>query len=152
MNLEFGFSWPALGVFLLVMLPNFIYLRFPPVNRREQKEIFILNLLEQGSRALFPLLTVLLVSNQPIRWINPYLFLMLIMLLLYYVCWARYFTKGREYRLLSDSLWLIPIPMALFPVLFFIFEALWLRNTPALLVMIVFGISHCAGAVRMKQK
>lgn len=56
---------------------------------------------------------------------------------LYYIVWIRYFIGGRDAGLLSKSFCLVPMPLAVFPVLYFICAALWLHNIPA-----VITISH----------
>lgn len=49
---------------------------------------------------------------------------------------------GRDIALLSKSFCMIPMPLAVFPVLYFLCAAIWLHNIPAAVFMIIFGVAH----------
>ena len=59
-----------------------------------------------------------------------------------YIVWIRYFIGGRDVALLSKRFCLIPMPLAVFPVLYFLCAAMWVHNIPAAIIMIIFGIAH----------
>ena len=42
----------------------------------------------------------------------------------------------------------VPLPLAVFPVLYFLCAAVWLHNLPAVLLMLVFGAAHLAVTIR----
>ena len=69
-------------------------------------------------------------------------------LCLYYVVWIRYFAGGRDIALLNRPFLLVPMPLAVFPVLYFLCAALWLHNTPAAVIMLVFGAAHLAVSIQ----
>ena len=50
--------------------------------------------------------------------------------------------SGREISLLSRSFLFVPMPLAVFPVLYFLCAAIWLRNLPAAIIMVIFGTAH----------
>ena len=56
--------------------------------------------------------------------------------------WIRYFIGGMNDSLLGKNFLFVPIPLAIFPVLYFIFASLWMNNYIATVVMIIFGIAH----------
>ena len=57
---------------------------------------------------------------------------------------AAYFMGGQEVFLLSHSFLLVPMPLAVFPVLYFLCVAIWLHNLPAAIIMVIFGAAHLA--------
>ncbi len=144
MKYALGFSWMGFIAVMLVMLPNIFYFRFPPANIPDmpQDRGHIINIVENTSRIIFMILLIFMVNGQKVKYISPYTACMLVLLLLYYWLWCRYFTGGRNYSLLNEKLLFIPEPMAVFPVLYFIAAALWLNNIPAAAAAAVFGITH----------
>ena len=144
MDLKFRFSIIGLIVFILPMIINVVYFMFPPLNTTEtpKEENAILSMIEQGSRILFAILICILVSNKKVDYQSPMLYLSILFLVLYYIVWLRYFIGMREERLLGESFLFVPMPLAVFPVLYFLFAALWLHNYPAAVIMIIFGVAH----------
>lgn len=61
---------------------------------------------------------------------------------LYYVSWIRYFCFGRTYELLYSPLWIIPVPLAVFPMIAFVFTAIWGRNIPLGIAVIITMVGH----------
>lgn len=68
--------------------------------------------------------------------------LALIALGVYYVCWGRYYVNGWEQAYLGKPLWKIPVPMAIFPVLFVVLSSYVLRALPLGICAGIFGILH----------
>ena len=68
--------------------------------------------------------------------------LAVLFLILYYAVWSRFFTGGREIALLNRAFLLVPMPLAVFPVLYVLRAAVWLRNLPAAVVKLIFGAAH----------
>ena len=56
--------------------------------------------------------------------------------------WIRYFALGRDVALLERAFLFVPMPLAVFPVLYFLCAALWLHNVPAAVLMVIFGAAH----------
>jgi hypothetical protein len=138
------FSLIGLAVILLPLLPNLLFLFLPsmsiPSNLKDGS--IIINIIEHGSRILF-FIAMIFLKNKPSIQINLfYLLGMLLCLLLYYALWGRYFINGQNYHYLFDKLGKIPIPMAVFPVLYYLLAALWLSNVPGILTIILFAIAH----------
>lgn len=144
MNLKVSFSWVGLVVFALPMLINIAYVIFPPAGKAEQGAAVShwIEIVEQVSRIAYLFAVTLLVSREPLRFRSGWLSLAALFLLLYYAVWIRYFAGGREISLLNRAFLFVPMPLAVFPVLYFLCAAVWLHNLPALLLMIVFGAAH----------
>lgn len=139
-----GFSWIAVVIFLLPMIINVIYVIFPPSINDKNTEATntVIEFIEQATRILYLLSLVVIVSEKTLDYRSMWLLLAVVFLVLYYVVWIRYFVGGRDIALLGKSFLGIPMPLAIFPVLYFIFAALWMHNYVAVGFMIVFGIAH----------
>lgn len=110
----------------------------PPNNilAENSSPIFILNILQQASQiAMIGLLIVLKPRDSQlsgkIKWATG---LALLCLFIYYALWICYFI-GYIHPLML-------VGMAVFPVAYFFFVAIWLKNYPAIIPTILFGILH----------
>ena len=144
MNLKFSFSWIGLVIFALPMLINIAYVVFPPQGKAQPPVSTSrwLEGVEQVSRIAYLLAVTLLVSREPASLRSPWFWLAAVFLVLYYAVWICYFRGGREIELLRRPFLRVPMPLAVFPVLYFLCAALWLRNLPAMLIMLLFGAAH----------
>lgn len=138
------FSWIGLIIFALPMLINIVYFVFPPVNAPSEAEASnkIWEMIEQVTRVLYVVAICILVSNEKIDFKSPWFYFGIVFLVLYYIVWIRYFMGGRDVALLGKSFLFVPMPLAVFPVLYFFFSAIWLHNYIAAIIMVVFGIAH----------
>ena len=68
-----------------------------------------------------------------------------------YVTWLRYFADGRKVTLLRRAFLFVPMPLAVFPVLYFLCAAIWLHNLPAAIIMVIFGAAHLAVSLQSFQ-
>lgn len=144
MNLKVSFLWIGLVVFALPMLINIAYVMFPPVGKAEQAAAVThwIEIVEQISRIAYLLAVTLIVSRDKLSFRSGWLYLAATFLFLYYAVWLRYFMSGREISLLSRSFLFVPMPLAVFPVLYFLCAAIWLHNLPAAIIMVIFGAAH----------
>ena len=144
MNLKVSFSWVGLVVFALPMLINIAYVMFPPAGEAKPPAPVThwVEIVEQVSRIAYLLAVTLLVSRRPVSWRSAWLFLAAVFLILYYAVWIRYFALGREIALLKRTFLFVPMPLAVFPVLYFLCAAVWLHNVPAVILMVIFGAAH----------
>ena len=131
-------------IFALPMLINIAYAVFPPSEKVEQTTAVIrwIEVVEQISRIVYLFAITLLVSREPVRLRSVWLFLAVLFLTLYYAIWIRYFVGGRKIALLNRSFLFVPMPLAVFPVLYFLCAAFWLHNIPAVIIMTIFGVAH----------
>ena len=146
MNLKVSFSWIGLVIFALPMLINIAYVMFPPAGKAEQPVVVThwIEIVEQISRIAYLFAVTLLVSRETLSFRSVWFFLAAVFLVLYYAVWLRYFMGGREIALLSRSFLFVPMPLAVFPVLYFLCAAIWLHNLPAAIIMVIFGAAHLA--------
>ncbi len=73
---------------------------------------------------------------------------MVIALLFYYAGWMRYYKSKREYRLLFSPLMGMPVPMAVSPVVYFIFAATVLRSPYLFIAAAILAVGHIPGSLR----
>lgn len=146
MNLKVSFSWIGLVIFALPMLINIVYVMFPPAGKAEQTSAVThwVEIVEQISRIAYLFAVTLLVSRETLSFRSVWFSLAAVFLVLYYAVWLRYFMGGREIALLSRSFLFVPMPLAVFPVLYFLCAAIWLKNLPAAIIMVIFGAAHLA--------
>ena len=153
MKLTLAFSWRGLVIFALPMLVNIAYCAFPPSEKPEASAPVPrwLELVEQASRIAYLLAMTLLASREPVSVRSVWLWLAAAFLALYYAAWARYFLGGRKIALLNRALLLVPMPLAVYPVLYFLCAALWLHDLPAAGTMLIFGAAHLTVSLRSFQ-
>ncbi len=145
MSLKPSFTWIGLAVFALPMLINIAYVLLPPAEKAEQAAVtHWIELVEQASRIAYLLAVTFLVSQKPVSARSGWLWLAVLFLALYYAAWLRYFAGGRKIALLHRAFLLVPMPLEVFPVLYFLCAALWLHNIPAAVIMVIFGAAHLA--------
>ena len=153
MNLTVSFSWIGLVIFALPMLINIAYVLLPPVEKTEPAEVTRwVELVEQGSRMAYLLAVVLLVSRESLNRCSVWLYLAACFLALYYAVWLRYFVGGRKTELLRRAFLLVPLPLAVFPVLYYLCAAIWLHNVPAVIIMLIFGAAHITVSLQSFRK
>lgn len=142
--MRIGISWRGIIVFLLPMIINIIYFIFPPVNATEgpAKVNKIVEGVEQITRIMYMIAICFLVSKKEVSFNSVWFYVGMAFLVLYYVVWIRYFVAGRDVAFLSKSFCFIPMPLAVFPVLYFLCAAVWLHNVPAFVIMVIFGVAH----------
>ena len=129
---------------LAVMLPNILWMMFPGPSSFEGPvaEPLWLTLIENIGRLAVMLLPFFFVLDLERRLSIPVVVLMGISLALYYVCWARYFLGGRVDALLRAPLLGVPLPMAVFPVIFLLFSSYLMQSWAMVAAAIVFGAAH----------
>lgn len=146
MNLRISFSLTGLIIFILPMIVNIAYVMFPPENSgyNSPKPARWLEITEKTSRIAYMISVTFLKNAEPVNMRSLILGLACVFLVLYYIVWLRYFINGRDTVFLGKPFLAVPLPLAVFPVLYFLSAALWLRNFPAIIFMIIFGASHIA--------
>ena len=107
-----------------------------------------IEVVEQISRIAYLLTITLLLSRKPFHFRSVWLCLAAFFLLLYYIVWIRYFAGGRDIALLNRPFLFVPMPLAVFPVLYFLCAAVWLNNIPAVILMMIFGAAHLTVSVQ----
>lgn len=140
----------------VILLPNLLVIFFPPVKPTEtqtkKKKLpkwwrYVLGLEQIGRLGIFVLPLFWQVHLTDSLSIIA-LVLMGFCLLIYYICWIRYLIRGRTNSLLFQHLLFIPVPMAVFPVLYFFFAGILLRSWPVAAAAVVFALGHIPESIR----
>ncbi len=63
-------------------------------------------------------------------------------LIFYYSGWLRYFLLGRHFRLLFEPMLIIPLPMAVSPVICFISGSIVLSSFPLFIAAVILAAGH----------
>jgi hypothetical protein len=140
----FEVSWKGIIIVLLALLPNLIFVAFPPKNAPGDimDGGLLINILEHGARMLLFTVLIFITKDKEVSYVNPSFIGMCICLVFYYMLWIRYFMGGQEFSLLSATFIGIPAPMAVFPILYFMFAALWFKSVPLVILTGLFAIGH----------
>ncbi|WP_425837191.1 hypothetical protein [Microbacterium sp. PA5] len=121
-----GFSGYGLAVGLAVLAPSLLLIRLPPRPPLPAVHVPVaLTWLERAGQAaclVVPAITA--PGTVAAGWLIP----LTIALAAYYALWVRYLLTGRPLTALYGSLWTVPVPMAILPVIVFFSAAGWLGN------------------------
>jgi hypothetical protein len=148
-----GFSWQGFIVVMLAMLPNILFVIFPPSNMpsKLQSGGILMDILEQGTRMSYIILFIFMTKNT--KGNSVWLIGSIVSLLVYYSLWIQYFMYGRDYIMLfSNKFFGIPLPMAVFPILYFIFAALWFNSIPIVTLVVLFAVGHIVNSYTTLQQ
>ncbi|WP_367925120.1 hypothetical protein [uncultured Ruthenibacterium sp.] len=132
------------------LVPSFLLVFFPPRKRPGQLPTMEgpLTAMEYAGRA-----GCLLVCCFSGDIFTPHFGLLfwcsLVLLVLYWLMWVRFFKGGRDFRLLYAPVGPIPIPMALLPLCLFWVMALWGRSIGLALVTLVLALGHVPSSWRI---
>lgn len=140
-NYRFGFSLKGLIAFLLVMIPNVVWMIVPPMNNpiaENSASYPIFDIVVTVSQVTMIALLIALISEESrnSKSIKKYFKLACFCLVGYYIGWIGYY-MGVIYP------WMI-FSMSVLPSVYFISIELWLKNYIAIIPSIVFGITHIA--------
>ena len=148
--MKLSFSWVGLVVFALPMLINIAYVIFPPTGEVTSSGNVThgVEIIEAVSRIVYFVLLTFWVNKDPLKPKSVWLLAAVVFLILYYIVWIRYFIGGRNVALLGRSFLFVPIPLAIFPVVYYLCAAIWMGNIPAAVAMAVFGAANITVSVQ----
>ncbi|MBI9043979.1 MAG: hypothetical protein JEZ06_05815 [Anaerolineaceae bacterium] len=142
-------TFPLGGLITLcVLLPNLLVFIAPPKNRLpendliNEKKIKILTVVErigQTGSFFLPFFYPIHI-NTPLQ--TAAFVVMALALLMYYAGWIRYLVLGRDESLLYRSMFMIPIPMAVFPVIYFLMASYILASFWLFFAALLLGVGH----------
>jgi hypothetical protein len=136
----------------LILLPNIFCMIFPPMDiPAESKKpkgwnaIIVLEWIGRLAVFILPLFWELRI----IGWGKVIILIVMIFcILVYYISWLRYFIGQRKFKLLFKTLFFIPVPMAIFPVLYLILAGVLLNSWPVVLAAVIFASGHIPESLR----
>lgn len=145
------FSLYGLIALVLAFIPNIVFAKKTHQAKLDDLDTcgFAVCLLEMIFR--FVMAAALLFVRMPLM---HYAFAIAagIMLLLYYIAWIRYYKEGAYYpEIYTESLLGIPLPMAVFSVMYYVLVSIWLCNLIALCAALIYGVCHIANAAAAKK-
>jgi hypothetical protein len=132
---------------LALLIPNLLFLKFKPTevsqksatHMQHQKMLTVFERI--GQMGIFMIPIFYRIDLRPtLNRIS--LFPMIFSLLVYYGCWIRYFLKERSFAHLFKPLWGIPIPMAVFPIIYMLFASKILGSILLLAATLLLSIGH----------
>ena len=142
----FKISPQNLWIAAVLLLPNLLLVFFPAVNVPAENGrpngwniVILLERIGQTAVFLLPLFIRMDMSGSHKKYVLAF---MIFTAVLYYICWGRFFFQGRLFSLMYKSLWFIPIPMALLPVLYFAAAAFLMDSWLYGLATVVFAAGH----------
>lgn len=130
----------GLAVGLAVLAPNVLLVWFPPTIAVPTARVpRSLRWLERAGQALCLVVPAITRAGEVVGW---WAIPALIALAGYYVLWARYLLTGRAGPTLYASWWMVPVPMAICPVVVFLSTAAWLSNPWIAITAVVLAAGH----------
>jgi hypothetical protein len=135
----------------LILLPNVLSAIFQPVNIPKQSLrpswwTYVIAVEWIGRLGIFilPLFWKIRLDKSKII----FLMLVCLMIVLYYVGWIRFFMHGREFRLLFEPLFGIPVPLAISPVLAVAFLGLAQDSWPVVVAAVIMALGHIPESIQ----
>ena len=139
-----GFSYIGLIFLCCLFIPNILYVFHPPKAKTEVQENKILLVFERIGQALCTIL-VLVFDNFNIHTINYWtiwLGLASLSMLLYLLCWARYFLGAHESRDFFRPFLGVPLPLAVLPVAAVLLLSVYGKVIWLGIASVILGIGH----------
>lgn len=139
-----GFSYIGLVYLLMLFIPNIIWSKNQPVDSNNIQENKILLMLERVGQALCTF-SVLIFSDFNIQKLSIWslwLVVSFLLMLLYEICWIRYFKSKHTEENFYRSFYYIPIPLASLPVTAFLLLGIYGKVIFFIISTIILGIGH----------
>jgi len=128
---------------VLIVLPNLLLVLLPPLYipllKKEAPIWLVFERLGQAGVFLVPLFHRIQLDTVMKQ---AAFALIIIALTVYYFCWWRFFRNKRRYTWLFQPLGIVPIPMAVMPLLYFLASAIILESPSMFLAVICLGLGH----------
>jgi hypothetical protein len=133
----------------MVLLPALILIKTPPRNTPAGKSGG--SALHAAAETAGRLGSFIIPLFFAIRVNEPYEILslagMIVSLGFYYSGWIRYWTKGREYKLLFSPMLGIPVPLAVSPCVYFGFSSVVLHSPVFFICGVIFAWGHITSSM-----
>jgi hypothetical protein len=138
---------PSIVLIILILLPNMLFFMLPPRNVPDGKlpatfKWSVLQVLENAGRLGVFIIPLFHTVRMEKLYDRISLGGLILSLSCYYALYARYFLKKRDFRFLFSPLAFIPVPLAIFPLMCFVFSSILMRSIPLLLATLVLAAGH----------
>ena len=135
---------------LLVLLPNLLFVLLPPLDMPSlEEEATIWLILERMGQTGVFLLPVFHMVHLDMVMKQAAFALMIMSLTVYYFGWWRFFRNKRQYAWLFQPLGIIPIPMAVMPLIYFLASAILMESLSMFLAVVCLGLGHLPISYRL---
>lgn len=139
-----GFSYVGLIYLLMLFIPNIIWSKNQQIDYDNTKENKVLLLFERIGQ-VFCTLSVLIFSDfniAPFSIWSLWLIVSFLLMLLYEICWIRYFINEHTNENFYGSFYGIPAPLASLPVMAFLLLGIYGKVIWLIASAIILGIGH----------
>lgn len=135
-----GFSTLGLIVGLAVLAPNLLLVFLPARTPLPAAHVpRPLGWIERAGQALCLVVPAITEPGVVVGWWS---ILVVAGLAGYYALWARYLLTGRAGATLYRPWWVVPVPMAILPVVVFLSAAAWLSNPWIAVAAVILAVGH----------
>lgn len=141
---NFGFSYIGLIFLIMLFIPNLFWTKNKPENYTPQRENKILRIFESAGQALVTVCALIFTNFNPAPfslW-SLWLIFAFLLLMLYEICWIRYFRGKHTLQAFYKSFLGIPLPLAVLPVAAFLCLGIYGKVPLLILSDLVLGIGH----------
>ncbi len=153
---HFGFSYVGAFYLLLLFTPNFIFIKCQPAGYRElpAKEPLLLLWLERAGQVCTTCCAVVFSDFNlfPLSLWSLWLLGSFLLMLLYEVCWVRYFKGSHALSDFYRGFLGIPAPLAVLPVAAFFLLGIYGRVVWMLLSAVLLGVGHIGIHLRHRKE
>lgn len=141
---NFGFSYVGLIYLLMLFIPNIIWSKNIPTEYDAIQENKVLLLLERIGQVLCTCIVLVFTNFNISVWNmwNIWLIISFIMMVIYEIAWVRYFKNKPTCANFYRSLWGIPVPLAILPVLSFLLLGIYGKVIWLIIAAIILGVGH----------
>ncbi|WP_312476733.1 hypothetical protein [Neobacillus sp.] len=139
-----GFSYIGLIYLLMLFIPNIIWSKNQPIDYDYTQENKILLLFERVGQICCSC-SVVIFSDFNIASFSAWSFWLLasfLLMILYEICWVRYFTNEYTEENFYRSFYRIPVPLASLPVTAFLLLGIYGKVVWLIASSIILGIGH----------
>ena len=141
-----GFSYVGLIYLLMLFIPNIIWSKNKPkgytsIIKEENKILLIFERVGQVAVTCLALIFIDFNINNLSIW-SLWLIVSFIIMILYEVCWVRYFKGNHTLKDFYGSFLGIPVPLASLPIMGFLLLGIYGRVVWMVIAVLILGIGH----------
>lgn len=139
-----GFSYVGLIYLLMLFIPNIIWSKHQPIDYDYTHENKILLVFERVGQVCVTCSALIFrdFNLAPFSLWSFWFIVSFILMILYEICWIRYFTNEHTLENFYDSFCGIPVPLASLPVVAFLLLGIYGKVIWLSVSVIILGIGH----------